>query len=225
MNRLDTKWRQANPRTAAGKRASAAPVRGFSAAARRWRLAGSSERGPPQPSPPKAEAAGGAHLSILTWTWIFVGSTFALYLGVAIWVARVNGTTKRASTSPGSGVHRGRPTGWRPRRTGCPRRAYISMAGHHQPSWASPAARATSWAGPAATCCSRCCSRPTSASSASFTVPDFVGDRFDSRMARLVGDLLRRSSPRASPTWHRADDAAWAWSFSRFLEVEVDHRR
>ncbi len=53
-------------------------------------------------------------MSVMTWTYLIVGLSFALYIGIAIW-SRV-GSTKEFYVA-GGGVARW-PTAWPPRPTG-----------------------------------------------------------------------------------------------------------
>ena len=81
-------------------------------------------------------------------------------------------------------------------------------------------ASAGCWAGPAASCWCRSCSRPTCASSAHYTVPDFLGIRFEGNVARFS----QSSCCSALVHLHRRTVFGIGIITSRFLGIEFESR-
>ena len=119
-------------------------------------------------------------MSILAWTWIFVGLTFALYLGVA-WVARVNDT--KGFYVAGQGVPAA-ANGMATAADWMSAASYISMAGIISFLGFTGGQYLMGWTGGYVLLALLLA--PYLRKFGRFTVPDFVGDRFDSRVARLV---------------------------------------
>ena len=151
-------------------------------------------------------------MSILAWTWIFVGLTFALYLGVA-WVARVNDT--RGFYVAGQGVPAA-ANGMATAADWMSAASYISMAGIISFLGFTGGQYLMGWTGGYVLLALLLA--PYLRKFGRFTVPDFVGDRFDSRVARLVAVFCALF---VSFTYVAGQMRGVGVVFSRFLEVEV----
>ena len=151
-------------------------------------------------------------MSVLAWTWIFVGATFALYLGVA-WVARV-GDTKGFYVA-GQGVPAS-ANGMATAADWMSAASYISMAGIVSFLGFTGGQYLMGWTGGYVLLALLLA--PYLRKFGRFTVPDFVGDRFDSRVARLVAVFCALF---VSFTYVAGQMRGVGVVFSRFLEVEV----
>ena len=151
-------------------------------------------------------------MSILTWTWIFVGLTFALYLGVA-WVARVNDT--KGFYVAGQGVPAA-ANGMATAADWMSAASYISMAGIISFLGFTGGQYLMGWTGGYVLLALLLA--PYLRKFGRFTVPDFVGDRFESRVARLVAIFCALF---VSFTYVAGQMRGVGVVFSRFLEVEV----
>ena len=151
-------------------------------------------------------------MSILTWTWIFVGLTFALYLGVA-WVARVKDT--KGFYVAGQGVPAA-ANGMATAADWMSAASYISMAGIISFLGFTGGQYLMGWTGGYVLLALLLA--PYLRKFGRFTVPDFVGDRFDSRTARLVAVFCALF---VSFTYVAGQMRGVGVVFSRFLEVEV----
>src|SRR5210317_1220007 len=119
-------------------------------------------------------------MSVQTWTFLIVGGTFALYIGIAIW--------SRANTTgdfyiAGRGVHpvvNGMATGadW------MSAASFISMAGLISFMGYDGSVYLMGWTGGYVLLALLLA--PYLRKYGAFTVPDFVGDRYYSRVARMV---------------------------------------
>ncbi len=141
---------------------------------------------------------------------IFVGGSFALYFGIAIW-ARA-GSTKEFYVA-GGGVHpvmNGMATAadW------MSAASFISMAGLLAMSGYSASAYLMGWTGGYVLLALLLA--PYLRKFGKFTVPDFIGDRFYSRTARLVAVMCLII---ASTTYVIGQMTGAGVAFSRFLEV------
>ncbi|UOO80945.1 cation acetate symporter [Uruburuella testudinis] len=141
---------------------------------------------------------------------IFVGASFALYFGIAIW-ARA-GSTKEFYVA-GGGVHpvlNGMATGadW------MSAASFISMAGLLAMNGYGASAYLMGWTGGYVLLALLLA--PYLRKFGKFTVPDFIGDRFYSRTARLVAVLCLII---ASTTYVIGQMTGAGVAFSRFLEV------
>lgn len=141
---------------------------------------------------------------------IFVGLSFALYFGIAIW-ARA-GSTKEFYVA-GGGVHpvlNGMATGadW------MSAASFISMAGMLAMSGYSASAYLMGWTGGYVLLALLLA--PYLRKFGKFTVPDFIGDRFYSKQARLIAVICLIT---ASTTYVIGQMTGAGVAFSRFLEV------
>ncbi|UOP04368.1 sodium:solute symporter family protein [Conchiformibius kuhniae] len=141
---------------------------------------------------------------------VFVGASFALYFGIAIW-ARA-GSTKEFYVA-GGGVHpvlNGMATGadW------MSAASFISMAGIIAMNGYPASAYLMGWTGGYVLLALLLA--PYLRKFGKFTVPDFIGDRFYSRTARLVAVACLII---ASTTYVIGQMTGAGVAFSRFLEV------
>jgi cation/acetate symporter len=151
-------------------------------------------------------------LTVQTWTFIIVGITFALYIGIAIW-ARA-GTTKEFYVA-GGGVHpiaNGMATAadW------MSAASFISMAGLISFMGYDGSVYLLGWTGGYVLLALLLA--PYLRKFGKFTVPDFVGDRYYSSTARLVAVLCAIF---VSFTYVAGQMRGVGVVFSRFLEVDI----
>ncbi len=151
-------------------------------------------------------------MSVLMWTWILVGLSFALYIGIAIW-ARA-GSTKDFYVA-GGGVHpvaNGMATAadW------MSAASFISMAGLIAFMGRDGAVYLMGWTGGYVLLALLLA--PYLRKFGKFTVPDFVGDRYYSDAARLVAVVCALF---VSFTYVAGQMRGVGVVFSRFLEVDV----
>ncbi|WP_027852683.1 sodium:solute symporter family protein [Marinobacterium litorale] len=144
---------------------------------------------------------------------LFVGASFALYFGIAIW-ARA-GSTKEFYVA-GGGVHpvaNGMATAadW------MSAASFISMAGLIAAGGYANSTFLMGWTGGYVLLAMLLA--PYLRKFGKFTVPDFIGDRFYSRTARLVAVACLIV---ASVTYVIGQMAGAGIAFSRFLEVDKD---
>ncbi|HET6418299.1 MAG TPA: hypothetical protein VFG22_18525, partial [Polyangiales bacterium] len=152
-------------------------------------------------------------MDVQTWTFIIVGGTFALYIGIAIW--------SRASTTgdfyiAGRGVHpivNGMATGadW------MSAASFISMAGLISFMGYDGAVYLMGWTGGYVLLALLLA--PYLRKFGKFTVPDFVGDRYYSNSARIVAVLC---AVFVSFTYVAGQMRGVGVVFSRFLEVDIN---
>jgi cation/acetate symporter len=152
-------------------------------------------------------------MDVQTWTFIIVGATFALYIGIAIW--------SRASTTgdfyiAGRGVHpivNGMATGadW------MSAASFISMAGLISFMGYDGAVYLMGWTGGYVLLALLLA--PYLRKFGKFTVPDFVGDRYYSNTARIVAVLC---AVFVSFTYVAGQMRGVGVVFSRFLEVDIN---
>ena len=152
-------------------------------------------------------------MDIQTWTWILVGLTFTLYIGIAIW--------SRASTTgefyvAGKGVH--------PVANGLATAAdwmsaasFISMAGLISFSGYDGSVYLMGWTGGYVLLALLLA--PYLRKFGKFTVPDFIGDRYYSNLARVVAVLCALI---VSFTYVAGQMRGVGLVFSRFLEVDIN---
>ena len=144
---------------------------------------------------------------------LFVGATFALYIGIAIW-ARA-GTTSEFYAA-GRGVHpvtNGMATAadWMSAASFISMAGLIAFVGYDNSSFLM------GWTGGYVLLA--LCLAPYLRKFGKFTVPEFIGDRFYSRTARLVAVACLII---ASITYVIGQMTGVGVAFSRFLEVEND---
>jgi len=152
-------------------------------------------------------------MDVKTWTFIIVGGTFALYIGIAIW--------SRANTTgdfyiAGRGVHpvvNGMATGadW------MSAASFISMAGLISFMGYDGAVYLMGWTGGYVLLALLLA--PYLRKFGKFTVPDFVGDRYYSNGARIVAVSC---AVFVSFTYVAGQMRGVGVVFSRFLEVDIN---
>ncbi|WP_221796972.1 sodium:solute symporter family protein [Oceanobacter mangrovi] len=150
-------------------------------------------------------------MDLTTLTYIVVGLTFALYMGIAVW-ARA-GTTGEFYAA-GGGVHpvaNGMATGadW------MSAASFIGMAGLIAFQGYDASIFLMGWTGGYVLLA--LCLAPYLRKFGKFTVPDFIGDRFYSRTARIVAVVCLIV---ASLTYVIGQMKGIGVAFSRFLDVD-----
>ena len=152
-------------------------------------------------------------LSVQTWTYILVGITFTLYIGIAIW-ARA-GSTKEFYVAGGgvSPLANGMATAadW------MSAASFISMAGIISFAGYDGAVYLMGWTGGYVLLALLLA--PYLRKFGKFTVPDFIGDRYYSNTARLVGVICALL---VSFTYVAGQMRGVGLVFSRFLEVDIN---
>ncbi|KAB2823450.1 sodium:solute symporter family protein [Aliivibrio finisterrensis] len=152
-------------------------------------------------------------MGIQTWTFILVGITFALYIGIAIW-ARAGSTSEFYVA--GGGVHpvaNGMATAadW------MSAASFISMAGIISFVGYDGAVYLMGWTGGYVLLA--LCLAPYLRKFGKFTVPDFIGERYYSRTARMVAVFCAIF---VSFTYVAGQMRGVGVVFSRFLEVDIN---
>jgi len=152
-------------------------------------------------------------MGILTWTWILVGLSFALYIGVAIW-ARA-GTSKEFYVA-GGGVHpilNGMATAadW------MSAASFISLAGIVSFTGYDGSVYLMGWTGGYVLLALLLA--PYLRKFGKYTVPDFIGDRYYSNTARIVAVLAALI---ISFTYVAGQMRGVGIVFSRYLEVDIN---
>lgn len=152
-------------------------------------------------------------MDILTWTYIIVGLTFALYIGIALW-ARA-GSTKEFYVAGGgvSPLANGMATAadW------MSAASFISMAGLISFSGYDGSVYLMGWTGGYVLLALLLA--PYLRKFGKFTVPDFVGERYYSQTARLVAVICALF---VSFTYVAGQMRGVGIVFSRFLEVDIN---
>ncbi|MCG3722636.1 cation acetate symporter [Vibrio cincinnatiensis] len=152
-------------------------------------------------------------MDIQTWTFILVGITFALYIGIAIW-ARAGSTSEFYVA--GGGVHpvaNGMATAadW------MSAASFISMAGIISFVGYDGTVYLMGWTGGYVLLA--LCLAPYLRKFGKFTVPDFIGDRYYSRTARMVAVFCAIF---VSFTYVAGQMRGVGVVFARFLEVDIN---
>ncbi|WP_194090954.1 sodium:solute symporter family protein [Vibrio hibernica] len=152
-------------------------------------------------------------MEIQTWTFILVGITFAVYIGIAIW-ARAGSTSEFYIA--GGGVHpvaNGMATAadW------MSAASFISMAGIISFGGYDGSVYLMGWTGGYVLLA--LCLAPYLRKFGKFTVPDFIGDRYYSNTARLVAIFCAIF---VSFTYVAGQMRGVGVVFSRFLEVDIN---
>ncbi|MBD1574380.1 cation acetate symporter [Vibrio sp. S17_S38] len=152
-------------------------------------------------------------MEIQTWTFILVGITFAVYIGIAIW-ARAGSTSEFYVA--GGGVHpvaNGMATAadW------MSAASFISMAGIISFAGYDGSVYLMGWTGGYVLLA--LCLAPYLRKFGKFTVPDFIGDRYYSGTARLVAIFCAIF---ISFTYVAGQMRGVGVVFSRFLEVDIN---
>lgn len=152
-------------------------------------------------------------MSILDWTYIIVGLTFALYIGIAIWSRA--GSTKEFYVAGGgvSPLANGMATAadW------MSAASFISMAGLISFMGYDGSVYLMGWTGGYVLLALLLA--PYLRKFGKFTVPDFVGERYYSKTARLVAVV---SAIFVSFTYVAGQMRGVGIVFSRYLEVDIN---
>ena len=152
-------------------------------------------------------------MDIQTWTWILVGITFTLYIGIAIWSRA--GSTKEFYVAGGgvSPLANGLATAadW------MSAASFISMAGIISFSGYDGSVYLMGWTGGYVLLALLLA--PYLRKFGKFTVPDFIGDRYYSNIARFVGVICALL---VSFTYVAGQMRGVGLVFSRFLEVDIN---
>jgi cation/acetate symporter len=151
-------------------------------------------------------------MSVQLWTYLFVGLTFALYLGIAWW-SRVKDT--RGFYVAGRGVPAA-ANGMATAADWMSAASFISMAGLISTMGYAGGVYLMGWTGGFVLL--SLLLAPYLRKFGHFTVPDFVGDRYDSRLARIIAVLCALF---ISFTYVAGQMRGVGVVFSRFLEVDV----
>jgi cation/acetate symporter len=152
-------------------------------------------------------------MDIQTWTFILVGITFTLYIGIAIW-ARAGSTSEFYVA--GGGVHpvaNGMATAadW------MSAASFISMAGIISVLGYDGGVYLMGWTGGYVLLA--LCLAPYLRKFGKFTVPDFIGDRYYSKTARMVAVFCAIF---VSFTYVAGQMRGVGVVFARFLEVDIN---
>ena len=152
-------------------------------------------------------------MGILTWTWILVGITFALYIGIAIW-ARA-GSSKEFYVA-GGGVP---PimTGMATAADWMSAASFISLAGIVSFTGYDGSVYLMGWTGGYVLLALLLA--PYLRKFGKFTVPDFIGDRYYSNTARIVAVIAALI---VSFTYVAGQMRGVGIVFSRYLEVDIN---
>jgi cation/acetate symporter len=152
-------------------------------------------------------------MTVQTWTYILVGLTFALYIGIAIWSRA--GSTKEFYVAGGgvSPLANGMATAadW------MSAASFISMAGIIAFAGYDGSVYLMGWTGGYVLLALLLA--PYLRKFGKFTVPDFIGDRYYSKTARIVAVLCALI---VSFTYVAGQMRGVGVVFSRFLEVDVN---
>lgn len=154
-----------------------------------------------------------ASLGVQNWTYIIVGITFTLYIGIAIWTRA--GSTKEFYVAGGgvSPLANGMATAadW------MSAASFISMAGIISFAGYDGAVYLMGWTGGYVLLALLLA--PYLRKFGKFTVPDFIGDRYYSNTARTVGVICALL---VSFTYVAGQMRGVGLVFSRFLEVDIN---
>ena len=152
-------------------------------------------------------------IGVQNWTYILVGITFTLYIGIAVWSRA--GSTKEFYVAGGgvSPLANGMATAadW------MSAASFISMAGIISFSGYDGAVYLMGWTGGYVLLALLLA--PYLRKFGKFTVPDFIGDRYYSNAARLVGVICALI---VSFTYVAGQMRGVGLVFSRFLEVDIN---
>ena len=152
-------------------------------------------------------------MDIQSWTWLIVGLSFALYIGIAI-------ATRVRSTSGFYVAGHGVPALFNGMATGADwmsAASFISMAGIISFTGYTGSVYLIGWTGGYVLLALLLA--PYLRKFGKFTVPDFVGDRYYSDVARLVAVFCAIF---VSFTYVAGQMRGVGVVFSRFLEVEIN---
>ncbi len=152
-------------------------------------------------------------MSVLAWTYLFVGLTFCLYLTIA-WLSRVRDT--KGFYVAGRGVPAA-ANGMATAADWMSAASFISMAGLVSTMGYAGGVYLMGWTGGFVLLALLLA--PYLRKFGHYTVPDFVGDRYDSKVARLVAIACALF---ISFTYVAGQMRGVGVVFSRFLEVDVN---
>ncbi|MFP4204458.1 MAG: sodium:solute symporter family protein [Opitutales bacterium] len=152
-------------------------------------------------------------MDVQTWTYLFVGLSFALYLSIA-WISRVKDTrgfyvASRGVPSPANGM--ATAADW------MSAASFISMAGLVSTMGYAGGVYLMGWTGGFVLLALLLA--PYLRKFGHYTIPDFMGDRYDSNLVRLVAILCALF---VSFTYVAGQMRGVGVVFSRFLEVDVN---
>lgn len=152
-------------------------------------------------------------MSITAYTFLFVGASFLLYLGIA-WICRVNDT--RGFYVAGRGVPAA-ANGMATAADWMSAASFLSMAGLISTMGYAGGVYLLGWTGGFVLLALLLA--PYLRKFGHYTVPDFVGDRYDSQVARLVAVICALF---ISFTYVAGQMRGVGVVFSRFLEVDIN---
>ncbi|MFT6137937.1 MAG: cation/acetate symporter [Cyclobacteriaceae bacterium] len=152
-------------------------------------------------------------MEIQTWTWILVGITFALYIGIAIWSRA--GSTKEFYVAGGSVSPLA--NGFATAADWMSAASFISMAGIISFNGYDGSVYLMGWTGGYVLLALLLA--PYLRKFGKFTVPDFIGDRYYSNTARSVAVFCALL---VSFTYVAGQMRGVGLVFSRFLEVDIN---
>ena len=152
-------------------------------------------------------------MSIQTWTYIIVGITFSIYIGIAIW-SRVQSTKEFYVAGGGVGAW---ANGMATAADWMSAASFISMAGIISFAGYDGAVYLMGWTGGYVLLALLLA--PYLRKFGRFTVPEFIGDRYYSNTARLVAVFCALL---VSFTYVAGQMRGVGIVFSRFLEVDID---
>ena len=152
-------------------------------------------------------------MSIQTWTYVIVGITFSIYIGIAIW-SRVQSTKEFYVAGGGVGAW---ANGMATAADWMSAASFISMAGIISFAGYDGAVYLMGWTGGYVLLALLLA--PYLRKFGKFTVPEFIGDRYYSNNARLVAVFCALL---VSFTYVAGQMRGVGIVFSRFLEVDID---
>ena len=152
-------------------------------------------------------------MSIQAWTYIIVGITFSIYIGIAIW-SRVQSTKEFYVAGGGVGAW---ANGMATAADWMSAASFISMAGIISFAGYDGAVYLMGWTGGYVLLALLLA--PYLRKFGKFTVPEFIGDRYYSNNARLVAVFCALL---VSFTYVAGQMRGVGIVFSRFLEVDID---
>ena len=152
-------------------------------------------------------------MSVQTWTYLFVGATFGLYLTIA-WLSRVRDT--RGFYVAGQGVPAG-ANGMATAADWMSAASYISMAGLISTMGYAGGIYLMGWTGGFVLLALLIA--PYLRKFGRYTVPDFIGDRYESNVARMVAVFCAIF---VCFTYVAGQMRGVGIVFSRFLQVDIN---
>lgn len=152
-------------------------------------------------------------MGILTWTWILVGITFAIYIGIAIWARAESSKEFYVAGGGVPPIINGMATAadW------MSAASFISLAGIVSFSGYDGSVYLLGWTGGYVLLALLLA--PYLRKFGKFTVPDFIGDRYYSNIARFVAVVAALI---VSFTYVAGQMRGVGIVFSRYLEVDIN---